>query len=121
MWNHSEKGLQCKTSVKYDPIKRIITYINPTPEQVPQPQEGSYNQVFDYLQYMNHNMNNQFAHLYSHANVPPYEVQPYHYPFIQPQDEGQAGNDFANDEGQAYNVFPYDMNDDYAFHKFSLF
>ena len=62
--------------------------------------ENSYNQVFDYLQYMNNNMNNQLAHLYAHTNVPPYEAQPYHYPFIQPQTN--EGNDGENQDDEDF-------------------
>ena len=100
-----KKVCNTKTDIKFDPINRTITYIHTPPQnqppqeqplqnQPPQPMENSFNQVFDYLQYMNNNMNNQFAHLYAHTNVPPYEAQPYHYPFIQPQtNEGNDGED----------------------------
>lgn len=90
--------------VKYDFKNKIITYIDEVvqayPPPVPQPtnQEQPSNQyIFDYMTYMNTCMNEKFSYLYSHMNILPYQVRPYHYPHFQPQ-ENQGNMNQANQE-----------------------
>ena len=98
------KVCNTKTGVKFDPIQRTITYITQSQNQDQAPNvEVTNEQVYDYMHYVNHNINCQFAHQNTHLNIPPYEIQPYHYPFLQPQDNEDNNdqddqNDFMNQD-----------------------